>query len=98
MMQPPCHDECPMLTTHFLETNKGLKSLLFKIGYLFLLGGRYPFYSVKTIALCGNDSLLAEVTKNGHGMPCPYTDVQLIIFKTRSEERRVGKECRSRWS
>ncbi len=27
-----------------------------------------------------------------------YTKIKEIIKKNRSEERRVGKECRSRWS
>ena len=32
---------------------------------------------------------------------CPETDIleeRIAVFKNRSEERRVGKECRSRWS
>src|SRR5688572_32968677 len=31
-------------------------------------------------------------------MEIPMTEVRLIVAKLRSEERRVGKECRSRWS
>ena len=29
---------------------------------------------------------------------CALTFVILVLFTLRSEERRVGKECRSRWS
>src|SRR5258708_15239206 len=28
----------------------------------------------------------------------PHTDEPAVILRERSEERRVGKECRSRWS
>ena len=28
----------------------------------------------------------------------PEKDFKILIVKMRSEERRVGKECRSRWS
>ena len=29
---------------------------------------------------------------------CPVEDGELVTSVARSEERRVGKECRSRWS
>ena len=38
-----------------------------------------------------------EILK-GHFLCGTGTTARLIAEKTRSEERRVGKECRSRWS
>ena len=38
----------------------------------------------------------AEIT--GTVNPGEYSEYQLFIVDGRSEERRVGKECRSRWS
>src|SRR5687768_11228512 len=37
--------------------------------------------------------------RNDVGTPCGRPDHELLVFvEHRSEERRVGKECRSRWS
>ena len=36
-------------------------------------------------------------TKTG-GLPVPQRSLQRQKYRLRSEERRVGKECRSRWS
>src|SRR5690554_7842311 len=32
-----------------------------------------------------------------HGVALPVTTLALVVLLQRSEERRVGKECRSRW-
>ena len=52
------------------------------------------------IAICDDDiqttgrmdMLLQEIAKRN------FMDVEIEVFWNRSEERRVGKECRSRWS
>ena len=44
----------------------------------------------------------AGLARDGHfildAVPFPITPARLEFARTRSEERRVGKECRSRWS
>ena len=40
----------------------------------------------KTISVCAESAEQAKAK------------TEIILFDTRSEERRVGKECRSRWS
>ena len=47
--------------------------------------------------------VLASVNKEGYPRPVPMSKIategiSTIWMSTRSEERRVGKECRSRWS
>ena len=52
------------------------------------------------ISIMGNPDFLTvypKVTKYA-GIFGIMTHIQFIITATRSEERRVGKECRSRWS
>ena len=48
----------------------------------------------------GQDGLIeyANYCGNYYGTPRAYVEQQLEAGKDRSEERRVGKECRSRWS
>src|SRR2546430_16783500 len=36
--------------------------------------------------------------RNGDRFSVPASNTKLIVAAARSEERRVGKECRSRWS
>ena len=33
-----------------------------------------------------------------YGLACSYSELLVVLVRARSEERRVGKECRSRWS
>src|SRR3712207_7304729 len=42
--------------------------------------------------------LLDAVTAGGEGVQRPPTQASLGLDDARSEERRVGEECRSRWS
>ena len=52
-------------------------------------------YSLLTI----DDSLIASLLeKMGINKETFLSQVQELLNKKRSEERRVGKECRSRWS
>src|SRR5215471_21659403 len=57
----------------------------------------------------GVDGLLHDATRPGRKKPLPGTTIERVVAMTptdppgeatvsRSEERRVGKECRSRWS
>ena len=41
---------------------------------------------------------IAVAVKEGGGNPASNSKLAALIAKARSEERRVGKECRSRWS
>src|SRR3712207_9483365 len=45
-----------------------------------------------------NDLWMITCQDNGIGIPSDKVPVAVCSFLTRSEERRVGKECRSRWS
>ena len=49
--------------------------------------------SAADVAFVGNDILGAQVVED-------FVDVERfdVMISSRSEERRVGKECRSRWS
>src|ERR1043166_5495155 len=48
------------------------------------------------------DEMLAAVRERGHDLPSAHREadlgVDVVVPFGRSEERRVGKECRSRWS
>ena len=47
----------------------------------------------------GFDKLFAEMIKKlGRPRKCDLSNAQKAASEKRSEERRVGKECRSRWS
>src|SRR3712207_433202 len=46
----------------------------------------------------GGKSVTVGGTAKGSGMIHPNMGTMLAFLTTRSEERRVGKECRSRWS
>src|SRR5947208_7474094 len=52
---------------------------------------RYPELSAPLLAIPGSYVIDGEVLAFAEGKAVPFTDF-------RSEERRVGKECRSRWS
>src|SRR5882762_3739837 len=40
----------------------------------------------------------SELIPMCHPLPLALVDVDVTLCENRSEERRVGKECRSRWS
>src|SRR3989475_792233 len=49
-----------------------------------------PGTATASITLAANDTVTCTFTDTKRG--------QIVVDKVRSEERRVGKECRSRWS
>ena len=56
-------------------------------------------YSGKAAPVDENDfDEVPEGLKKVYDMVNSYFPDNAVIFKVRSEERRVGKECRSRWS
>src|SRR5256885_10495289 len=63
-----------------------------------------PIVDVATMAFCRRDTLLsaAAVARTSHAVFRTSGETSGWVFEamgsTRSEERRVGKECRSRWS
>ena len=46
----------------------------------------------------GRDKLVKQVREKINELGITYVYYQFISVTGRSEERRVGKECRSRWS
>ena len=53
----------------------------------------------ESIISCGNSTTSSYVSLSGTSMAAPFvTGLISYLLLTRSEERRVGKECRSRWS
>ena len=54
-------------------------------------------YGLLLIPLLFAAAALAQATEQAQGL-AEITAVLSEILHTRSEERRVGKECRSRWS
>src|SRR5579862_596123 len=46
---------------------------------------------------CGEVWMLLEQSRHQRFIVDPAGVDQLLVQRTRSEERRVGKECRSRW-
>ena len=48
--------------------------------------------------LCTGDWVWVDKASCGALLPDRFADIPLLNVFTRSEERRVGKECRSRWS
>ena len=64
-------------------------------------GCRVLLYSDKETKI--DNALLELLKKQGGGLYCGngetlLQEVEQIVLSPRSEERRVGKECRSRWS
>ena len=57
-------------------------------------GGRGLSYQVGD----NNNSDIAVYASSSHELTAEIERLKLIISQLRSEERRVGKECRSRWS
>ena len=52
----------------------------------------FGFLSIFTVSLLSNQLLLNKLEQDSS------QNMYRIANQTRSEERRVGKECRSRWS
>src|SRR5262245_65037231 len=83
-----------------------LGGIVLAVAVVLLLGGRAWFKRPVTCVMAFDDSVAGLTV----GSPVSFRGVQLgtvssielraqeIRAHTRSEERRVGKECRSRWS
>ena len=54
-------------------------------------------YDMVDVAACTDHDVVLAITPDGVRRPLAEGTVTLILA-ARSEERRVGKECRSRWS
>ena len=76
----------PRSKVRMLKGSKGV--------WLFLI----MFWMINTAASAAGIEIKGTVT-DSKGEPLPGVNiVELGVKKNRSEERRVGKECRSRWS
>src|SRR5690554_8069327 len=65
------------------------------------LGLRYPFTVITVGGTNGKGSVCAmldAILLAGGYKVGTYASPHLVDFNERSEERRVGKECRSRWA
>ena len=49
------------------------------------------------VGLCGLEPVLCVTVANSRAVLTRYP-ICVVVCEDRSEERRVGKECRSRWS
>ena len=77
---------------------QGYKSYEEKLFYTFRLSERVPvnnFYRRLKGVL--DLSFIRKYTQEYYGKE-GQTSIDPVVFFKRSEERRVGKECRSRWS
>ena len=73
-----------------LETIKGITSLGISIT---------EGYGLSEASPTTHSTPILGIKKPGSvGIPLPDTDARIVDAEDRSEERRVGKECRSRWS
>ena len=66
---------------------------------------RFKYWEFRTMAMCIFGYALFYFVRKNLSIAMPYLNEEMGIsksdlglFLTRSEERRVGKECRSRWS
>ena len=78
-----------------------MKILVYGAGVLGCNLARNLFRAGKDAALLAQGSWAEELQTNGLRIKdtfSPRMSVSRIPVVTRSEERRVGKECRSRWS
>ena len=65
--------------------------------YILLLLFTAPYISSCSDEWTDSDKL-SLLTKAEEEEPIVEDDIDISLLKFRSEERRVGKECRSRWS
>ena len=56
------------------------------------------FGTVIAMVLCFILTVVSVYADDGKGQNPDYVTDYYMIVQSRSEERRVGKECRSRWS
>src|SRR2546422_8758291 len=57
-----------------------------------------PCFANAEVGLTGDQAILAWRVKEGSWQGVKLDGLTLVALGKRSEERRVGKECRSRWS
>src|SRR5690554_7839195 len=67
---------------HYLSQSSFLHNVFFNSGIVFGFPSEFLFFK--------DESILAKWTTD--------EKTSFLLFECRSEERRVGKECRSRWS
>src|SRR5256886_13999285 len=72
-----------------------LKIMVDSSGTPVQLGSQIDFFQRYGATLGGKDTIQFDPRGRGLGLP---TAPKFIVALGRSEERRVGKECRSRWS
>ena len=78
-----------------MDDDRKVENYLMNIGYHRLSAYIYPFYKNPKC-----DLVLKEGTTFEQALTLYRFDkkLRILLFNERSEERRVGKECRSRWS
>src|SRR5256885_17110939 len=97
-------DLMPSITGHAKIDGKAgrlvIDADLDHVGPTSAVGPQYLTYVLWAVTPEGRAVNLGEVLPNGNGRDklTVTTDLQAFGLIVRSEERRVGKECRSRWS
>src|ERR1035441_9924622 len=84
----------PLYTNIFLPEEYGIQSQVYvfiSILNIILLFGMDTAYMKYAVNVTNSD-------EDKNNFSTPYLTVMIVSFFIRSEERRVGKECRSRWS
>src|SRR2546430_17183288 len=85
----PHTDKHAVISDRFEQFEKRQRELwLMAILVIFLLGVAYAWTSWDSIR---------SLAHHYEALPIGFV-VLIVLFGVRSEERRVGKECRSRWS
>src|SRR5690554_176406 len=76
------------------KTGSG-KTAAFGIPLLHKLNPR--FFGVQGLVLCPTRELANQVAEDLRKLARFQANIKIVVLCGRSEERRVGKECRSRW-
>ena len=90
-----------LLKNYFLDMHKSMKSVYLMMkndAFVFYIVGNNSTYLEDERLIIPTDRFVWEIGKNVGFKQIQLINMDLLKSRERSEERRVGKECRSRWS